>query len=146
MANSLEQVRSEIENLHDFFCGWFAASVPVTELDKQFLPRFSKDITLIPPAGIKLYLDDLINLMRGGYGSNSNFRIQIRNVTIRYESDNCILATYEEWQRNALASKPADNGRISTVMFVKEKSGLIWLHVHENWLPDDVVAAERFEF
>jgi len=146
MEKSLEQVRSEIESLHDFFCGWFAAKVSEAELETQFLSRFSNDITLIPPAGIKLGLDDLVNLMRGGYGSNPNFRIQIRNVTIRYESDSCVLATYEEWQRNALASKPPDNGRVTTVMFAKEKDGLIWLHVHENWLPKDIVAEEAFEF
>lgn len=28
-----------------------------------------------------------------------------------------ILATYEGWQRNALASKPPDNGRIASVLF-----------------------------
>ena len=146
MAESLEQVRKEIEDLHQFFCGWFAATLPETDLATQFLPRFSKEITLIPPAGIKLGMDELLNMMRGGYGSNPDFRIQIRNVTIRHESDSTVLATYEEWQRNALASKPADNGRISTVLFVKENDVLIWLHVHENWLPEDIVAAEAFEF
>lgn len=56
-----------------------------------------------------------------------------------------VLATYEEWQRNAIASKPADNGRIATALF-RAREQLRWIHVHETWLPRDVMAAGPFDF
>jgi hypothetical protein len=54
------------------------------------------------------------------------------------------VVTYEEWQR----SNP-NNGRISTVLLQTDRvapGGLAWLHLHEGWLPEAVVAAESFEF
>ena len=56
-----------------------------------------------------------------------------------------IVATYEEWQRNALASKPADNARIATVLFRKEES-LKWLNVHETWMPETAAPAGSYDF
>jgi hypothetical protein len=56
-----------------------------------------------------------------------------------------VLATYEEWQRNALASKPADNGRIATVVF-KIGDPLKWVHIHETWLPEAVMAPDDYDF
>ncbi len=60
-----------------------------------------------------------------------------------------VLATYEEWQKGALNSKPPNNGRVSSAVFLKDRSrpnGLMWLHVHETWLPEAVVSADPFSF
>ena len=58
----------------------------------------------------------------------------------------CSWVTYEEWQRG---SWQPNNGRISTVLLQNDRvapGGLAWLHLHEVWLPEEVVAAEPFEF
>ncbi len=92
-----------------------------------------------------LSLAQLATGLRAGHGSNPEFRIAIRNVTVRHVTDDHILATYEEWQRNALASEPPDNGRISTVLFDRSEP-LQWLHVHETWLPESITAAAKYDF
>ena len=60
MANELEDiVRTEIEDLHKFFVGWFTGALDTDSFDEGFLARFDTDFLLIPPAGIILPLDDL---------------------------------------------------------------------------------------
>jgi hypothetical protein len=141
----MDKVRREVESLHEFFCVWFGGRIPQEEFEQQFLPRFHQDLAFIPPAGELLNLEDISAWIRGGYGSNPDFRIQIRNVTIHREFEGHVLATYEEWQRNALASEPSDNGRIASVVFVKGER-LKWLHIHETWVPREIMEADLFDF
>lgn len=141
----LPKVRNEIESLHDFFVGWFSGRLEKDAFETDFQSRLSEDFLLIPPGGERLSLGELSRKLQGAYGSNPDFRIEIRAVQILRVFDGHLLATYEEWQRNALASKPADNGRISTVLFRNEKS-LRWLHVHETWLPKSVMEAGPYDF
>ena len=145
---NLEQaVSEEIEGLHEFFVSWFSGIVPNTTeyFEHNFTTRFDHQFILIPPAGTTLALDDLSKGIRAGHSSNSNFRIAIRKVKIRRRWDNHVLATYEEWQRNALASTPPNNGRVASVIFHISKK-LTWLHVHETWLPKDVMAGGPYDF
>ena len=140
-----ETVRLEIEALHQFFIGWFTGALPETAFKEGFIDRFSDDLVFIPPAGRRLGLDDLTSALRDGHSSNPQFRIAIRNVQVHWAFDNYVVATYEEWQRNALASKPPDNGRVATVLF--EGTGpLKWLHIHETWLPPEEMAAGPYDF
>lgn len=141
----LERVTAEIEGLHKFFVGWFTGALPEDTFGESFLVRFSKDMVFIPPAGRFLGIEDLSNSVRAGYGSNPHFRIQIRNVRVHKVFDGHILATYEEWQRNALASTPPNNGRLATVIFT-DSDRLQWLHIHETWLPDSVIQAGPYDF
>ena len=146
MASTFEsQVRDEIEALHRFFVGWFTGASPKGAIDTDFLNRFDPEFLLIPPGGTVLTLDAFESALRGSHGTNPDFRIAIRNVTIRRNLDDCVVATYEEWQRNALASTPPDNGRIATVLFKRAQS-LRWLHVHETRLPDAIAAAGPYDF
>ena len=137
----------EIEALHCFFVGWFSGKIANTdnEFAKGFMERFDSQFRLIPPAGINLGLSQLASSIRSGHGSNPRFRIQIRNVVVRRVfADHC-LATYEEWQRNALASTPPDNARVASVIFRIDER-LKWLHVHETWMPKDVMEAGPYDF
>ena len=146
MSSKLEsEVRDEIVALHEFFVGWFSGTLPTSAFETQFLPRFSPDFLLIPPAGILLTLEDFQAGLRASHGTNPDFRIAIRNVRLRGVLDSHLLATYEEWQRNALASKPPDNARIASVVFNRAPS-LQWLHVHETWLPEAVALAGPYNF
>jgi hypothetical protein len=146
MTTNLEDiVRTEIEDLHKFFVGWFTGTLNNNIFDEGFLARFDSEFLLIPPAGIILSLDELSSGIKNTYDTNPDFRIVIRNVKIQRVLDNEIIATYEEWQRNALASTPPDNGRLATVIF-KKTDPLQWLHVHETWMPETVQAAGPFDF
>jgi hypothetical protein len=138
-------VRSEIEGLHAFFVGWFSGALPRSEFESGFRVRFASDFLLVPPAGTLLTLDQLSEGVRSAHGTNREFLIAIRNVTLRRRFDGHILATYEEWQRNALASKPPDNARIASVLF-RDTRPLQWLHIHETWLPEAVSRAGPYDF
>ena len=98
-------VREEIEALHRFFVAWFSGSVPTSDsvFEAEFLRRFDEHFVLVPPAGTVLRLSVLATNIRSAHGSNPDFRIAIRGVTIHRAWGTYILATYEEWQRNALA-------------------------------------------
>lgn len=146
LNDSLEsEVRHEVEALHNFFVGWFSGSLPVNAFETQFLSRLDRDFALIPPAGTLLTLNDFQTALRRNHGTNPDFRIAIRNVKVHRVLNGHILATYEEWQRNALASKPPDNARIASVIFDWSQP-LRWLHVHETWLPEPVASAGPYDF
>ncbi len=146
MNSTLEsKVRNEVEALHRFFVGWFSGALPINSFEPEFLARFDRDFLLIPPAGALLTLGELQTALQRSHASNPDFRIAIRNVKVHRVLDNHILATYEEWQRNALASKPPDNARITTVIFSQAQS-LQWLHVHEIWLPESIASAGPYDF
>lgn len=144
-ANTESAVRTEVEALHEFFVGWFSGALSASVFDTEFLPRFSPDFHLVPPAGTLMNFEQLTEAIRSAHDTNPEFLIAIRNVTIRAQFDGHILATYEEWQRNALASQPRDNGRIATVV-LRDTRPLQWLHVHETWLPQDIMEAGRYDF
>lgn len=126
-----ERVREEVEDLHRFFVGWFSGAVAEGEFERRFLARIAPDVVFIPPRGAVLAFDGLAAAIRDGYGNNPSFRIAIRNVTVRRVVGDHVLATYEELQRNALATTPADNARIATVLF-RDGAALQWLHIHET--------------
>ena len=148
MNESLQaEVREEVEALHRFFVDWFSGRVAKSGdvFRTQFTDRFDPRCVLIPPAGTALDLGTLAEDIRARHGSNPEFRIQIRNVLLRAVWDEGVLATYEEWQRNALTSTPPDNGRIATVQFGRGDR-LRWRHVHETWLPAELMRADPYNF
>lgn len=140
-------VREEIEDLHRFFVGWFTGVLPREDevFEKEFLARLDADFVLIPPAGITLDRASLAGGLKADHGNNPDFRIAIRNVQVRREEGDLVLATYEEWQRDATASTPENNGRVSSVLF-RRNDDLRWLHVHETWLPEELMAAGPYDF
>jgi len=144
-TGTADAVPAEIEALHAFFVGWFSGRLPTADFEAGFLARFAPDFLLVPPAGTLLSLEQIASSVRSAHDTNPDFRIAIRNVTVRRTFDGHILATYEEWQRNALASTPPDNARIATVIF-RDVRPLQWLHIHETWLPESVARAGPYDF
>lgn len=140
-------VRAEVEALHRFFVAWFSGACANTPdlFERELVQRLDAAFILVPPAGVVLTRDELTESIGAGYGSNPDFRIAIRNLCVRRTWEGHLLATYEEWQRNARASTPPDNGRIATVLFATD-NGLRWLHVHETWLPEPVMRAGPYDF
>ena len=126
---------------------WFSGAVPddASTFEEGFLRRLDPEFLLIPPAGATADLTQLAETIRGAHGTNPDFRIAIRNTTVRRAWEGHVLVTYEEWQRNALASTPPDNGRVASALF-RSSEGLTWLHVHETWLPRAIMDAGPYDF
>ncbi len=142
----LEQsAREEIDSLHVFFEDWFSGRCTKGSFTEEFSTRFNPDFKLIPPAGTLLNLEQLSSAIRNSYATNPVFHIQIRNVTLQRVFADHMLVTYEEWQRNALASTSPNNGRIASVIF-KISQPLEWLHIHETWLPEAIQLADKYDF
>ena len=140
-----ERVKNEIEALHQFFVGWFSGSLSSERFETDFLRRFDQNFLLIPPGGMLLTLDEFTSGVRAAQGTNPDFRIAIRNVIVRQLFSGHVLATYEEWQHHALASTPAENARLASVIFALSDP-LCWVHVHETWLPNSVSQSGDYNF
>ncbi|MEP2101653.1 MAG: hypothetical protein ABJP02_09100 [Parasphingorhabdus sp.] len=142
---TLETVTKEIVDLHDFFTEWFNGTAQRDQLEPRFLSHLHEDVQFIPPEGQVMTGSVLKEGFGRGYGSNPDFRIQIRDVDVRYERGNLVLATYTEWQTGAALSSEANNARVTTVL-VEMTNPVTWLHIQETWLPDAVRNAGSFDF
>ncbi len=145
MATLLDNVRREIVDVHAFFVAWFGGTAGRDQMETQFVSRMDANMTFIPPEGVSLSLEQLTGGLKQAFGSNPNFRIDIRDVVIRHMLDNHILVTYTEWQRGALNTSPAENARQSSALLTKNQP-FKWLHLQETWLPEEIRAAGSFNF
>ena len=148
---TLDLVTGEIERLHRFLEDWLSGSAPGT--DAAFAGGLANalhpDFVNIQPAGIPLGRDLLLEQIRDGHGASPDFRIRIRNVMVRQTLDGAgtILATYEEYQTGARNSARSDNARLSSALFQRNSEGrLVWLHIHETWLPEAKHDPAHFRF
>lgn len=141
----LDEVRREIVDLHIFFANWFNGIADRDQWESRVQSRLSPNLLFMPPEGYMLSKDDIVNSFEQGYGSNNDFKIEIRDVVIRHDMENHVLATYTEWQTGAKMSAQQNNARFTTVLLEKGDP-LKWLHLQETWLPKDVRAAGSFAF
>jgi len=145
-------VRTEIEGMHAFFVDWFRGSVAEDPdlFERKLGTRFDDAFRLIPPGGANLSRDGILNGLRSGYGGSPGFAIQIRNTEVRPAlAPGIVLVTYEEWQHHAVNSTPPENGRLSSAVLLQtgnEARPFRWRHVHETWLPADVMQAGPYDF
>lgn len=132
------RLRSEIEHVHAFISAWFRGEVTrdAALFDAQLAARLDSALVNIQPSGQALTRAELVNGIRSGYGGNPKFRIDIDNVVVRFADNDLALVTYVEYQRGAKNTVPADNRRVSTVLFrgVQEGAAPVWLHIHETGL------------
>lgn len=147
-----QSVEREIISIHQFLQQWINGVLPKTQapFDAGFKARLDPDFVLIPPAGTLLDCGQLLAGIYSAHGTNPDFRIKIRNVTL-YSHDlgeDAVLASYEEYQKNAVNSKPPDNARISTALLKRANPPLefTWAHIHETRLPPEKHAPELFDF
>ena len=142
---TLQIVTKEIVDLHDFFTEWFNGTVERDQLEPRFLSRLDENVVFIPPEGHIMTGDMLKGGFDRGYGANKGFRTQIRDVTIRNEFGDLVMATYTEWQTGAANSAEKNNARLSSVL-MKITDPVTWLHIQETWLRDDLREAGSFDF
>ncbi|WP_299548844.1 hypothetical protein [uncultured Tateyamaria sp.] len=141
---TLGTVTSEIVDLHAFFVEWFNGTVDRDQLGPRFLSRLDENVVFIPPEGHVLTGTMLKEGFDRGHSSNTDFRIQIRDVTIRHKIDDLVMATYTEWQVGATQSEHA-NARVTSVL-MKLTNPVTWLHIQETWLPESIRDAGSFDF
>ena len=148
----LAAARAEIEDFHAFFDDWFQGLVPEDEdvLHTRHGARLAGDFQLTYPGGVTMDKDGLIGGVRRAYGNSPGFKVQIRNVRLRpLDCAGHLLVNYEEWQKNAVHSTPANNARFASVIFRILSSAPIkleWFHLHETWLPREVMDAGPFDY
>lgn len=140
-----ELIASEIEQSYAFFVDWFAGSCPRSEaaLARQFVGRLDPGFVLIDPTGNVINVDRLGREIWGGYGTADDFEITADEIRCRHSDGSIAVATYREWQRNAVRSTPANNGRQVTALFRFDDTAtnnLRWVMIQETWLPAAVVA------
>jgi hypothetical protein len=130
-----ETCRREIEELHQFFQDWFNGALPESEAAfARFADVMDPAFEMVAPDGRVTTLPLLLPALRQRYNAWENGRIHIKNVRLHWQKGAVLLATYEEWQ----AVDGVENGRFSSVLFQLQPdlaNGLLWLHVHETWLP-----------
>lgn len=149
--------QEEIDRLHHFFVQWFTGSMEDTAenlrlADEAMDPSFH----LINPQG---NITNKVALMKafqdGAYGCRKGqvFEITCRNVQVLQRKQdegtkiNTYLCCYEEWQTIG----KIETARIVSAWFREEEddssssssSKLIWLHVHETWLPGKAPPTEK---
>lgn len=139
MTPVLDDIRDEIEALHRFLENWFTGALERSDamFDAGLADHLHADFEMVQPAGGVHGRAATLEMVRGGWGSNPDFRIAIRDVRLvaDWPDAGLVLAGYVEVQAGARNS-PADNARRSTVLFERGSGRLLWRHLHETALPD----------
>jgi hypothetical protein len=135
---------AELVELHDFFQGWLGGTLPATdEVYTRLSDTQAPEFAIITPGGELIPSPILLAQLRAAHGSRPGWQMWIENAELRFTQDGLTVATYEEWQRHADGKV---TGRLSTVIFRDQPdtpNGLVWVHVHETWLPEEVQRRER---
>ncbi|MCH9765427.1 MAG: hypothetical protein K0U34_05480 [Alphaproteobacteria bacterium] len=132
------RLRLEVETAHSFIAAWFRGEPPRDQhvFRDQFTSRFAADMINVQPAGKALTLDELVQSIYAGHGANSGFAIAIHDFHLLHQSADggMATATYIEAQTGAMHTVPADNRRISTVVFALtgQHDPPVWVHLHET--------------
>jgi hypothetical protein len=134
---------AEIVELHDFFQEWLGGTLPATdETYARLTGTQAPEFVIVTPGGELVPRERLLAQLRAAHGSRPGWRMWIENAELRFTQGGLTVATYEEWQRHADGKV---TGRLSTVIFREQPgtpNGLVWVHVHETWLPDPVQRRE----
>ena len=147
-ADALARATHELVEIHEFFVDWFTGRCEKNEstYEARFMKRFGEKFLYVMPGGTRLGTEELRTAIWNGHGSNPDFRIAIRNVQVLALSATHMVAFYEEWQKGAKASTPTDNGRLSTVVWLRNSDELVWAHLQETWMDADAMAKGVYDF
>ena len=147
MSNDQDRVRTFIVDIHKFITDWVSGKETDASKWPEFLKNFSPNFMVVMPAGRGFGVDTFTSYMTSIHGKNPKFKIQIRNVTLRHKVGDVFVVMYEEWEKDAMDSEPANNGRQSS-MVLRDLGGTKFevLHLQETWLPAEKMAADPFDF
>ena len=124
----------EVVQLHQFFEEWLGGKLAKTQTNYERLTAvINPDFHIISPDGQVTIYEPLLAGLWQAHASRPNFRLWVKEVTVRPLSSQLALTTYEEWQE--IVGKVT--ARVSTAVFRQKANaphGVEWLHVHETWL------------
>ena len=141
MSKIKNALKVEVEAMHAALAAWFRGDVPAdrTSFDKELVSRFADDCQIVYPSGRLLARKDFLDPVFAAHASNPSFGVAIREFNlVTLSNDNTLAVACDiEDQFNARNTVPADNARISTVLFqvLDGARDLKWLHVHETARP-----------
>jgi len=134
-----ERLRREVKDVHAFIAAWFRGGERNDQetFDVRLGNRLADGLINIQPSGQSLSRSDLLDPLFAAHGMNPDFGISIRDFGLLHVSPDgdIAAATYIEDQTGALNTAPADNSRITTVLFDVSGDNPIWLHLHETAVP-----------
>lgn len=134
-----DRCREEVLDLHQFFADWFNAELANDETTFERLTQaLAEDFEIIGPDGRLTTRRDLLPILARSHGGRQelDFSIEIKRPKARKISDELCLVTYEEWQ----SSNQGNRAWRSTALLRRQDDapgGVVWLHVHETYLPED---------
>ncbi len=137
--STLGAVTDEVAAVHRFLADWITGAVPASDaafaegLADRLHPRFE----IVHPSGRIQHRDDLLGELRAAWGANPAFTIAVRNVRLleAWPASGLLLTRYVEHQGGARRTAPAENDRLSTVLFERGVERLLWRYLHETALP-----------
>ncbi|MEM8742256.1 MAG: hypothetical protein AAGE13_12290 [Pseudomonadota bacterium] len=140
---------AETKRLHVVLEDWLVGAVAKT--DTAFLPfseALAPELEVISPNGSRTGHAALLSEFYGIHGvlaeDRAAFRIRVENAAAREIAPGLALATYEEWHERGEEM----SARLTSVLMraaPDAPGGVVWLHVHETWLPGRAPSAgERF--
>lgn len=124
-----ESFETEVRELHAFFERWYSGVAKSSEVSR--LDVLADSFVMIGPDADMVGRAEVRASIVAARGRRP-MQIEIRNIVVRPELD---LGTYEEWQTTG----GAVTGRLSTAVMRSVPglpNGLVWVHLHETWLPD----------
>ncbi len=134
-----ERLRREVEDLHAFIAAWFRGEVDNDQstFDTGLGNRLADGLINIQPSGQSLSRADLLEPLFAAHGANPDFNLSIRDFRLLHLSPDgtTAVAVYVEDQTGALNTVPADNSRMTTVLFDVSNDMPLWLHLHETAVP-----------
>lgn len=148
MSNDLDRAKKFVTDIHDFIVNWVTGNIPedAADFERNLPSRLGEGFQVIMPGGQTFPPEVFAGYMRENYGKNPDFGIKIENVDVRHRVGDLLIVTYTEWQKNAAESKPANNGRVVSMMLRDTGDDLQVLHVHETWLPEEEMAKGDYSF
>ncbi len=134
------QCEREVREFHAFLRDWLVGAVPRTaETFSRFSDVMGGGVEVISPRGTVTGRDALVSEFEALHGELAAdagaFNIWIESFRCRWAEGDHAMVTYEEWHQRG----DDKSARLSTALFRREEAtpcGVLWLHVHETWLPD----------
>jgi len=93
---TVENVKREIEELHQFFQEWFRAELPETDAAFARMDALGADFRMVVPSGKLIEHSPLLAGLRAAYGKQPKIRIWVENVNLHMAQNGFALATYDE--------------------------------------------------
>lgn len=119
-------VEAEIVRHHQVIERWLTGAMPHADF-AMFADAHAPGFTLVEPGGRTLSREQILAEVSSMHGKVPGLTIGIGEVRVVASGSPLLAATYQEHQPG--------RSRQSTVLFHRDGARLLWLHLHETWLP-----------